>query len=395
MAFEEHKPTPLQPPTPVKAEITSIGGRLEFPYDQKGEIHVGYSRPDPVNSRNYDQFQLRWGEDGVKVRKGWLEWYVTRITFEKKYIYDNAGNFLDEVNSLFEQDSIEGVKIHDVELPAGADPDDPWLQQTWHGKTYAVVELNVETGEPVKVTIEGPAEPQLKAIPRLDSDLSRGSGSGGEGVTRFGFFVYLGECLASGVITQEHLGPLQWYLAFIPEAEASTGSSTSTAGSSAGSSASSAGSSASSAGSSAGSSKDTAIVPTPDGYRKWYAMEASEVLFFDFQEFTIGRGENKIEIDPLVLFSCEKDSLRAFVSPDFGHCTAEVKKDSLVLKSRHSAKKRKQRVQVMLKAVRRGFAGVRLAHATFEDFVDNECRLNPRMSRDEVVKALADRGVTE
>jgi hypothetical protein len=49
----------------------------------------------------------------------------------------------------------------------------------------------------------------------------------------------------------------------------------------------------------------------------------------------------------------------------------------------------------MLKGVRRGFANVRNAHATFEDFVDNECRLNPRLSREQVIAELAKVGVTK
>jgi len=40
MAFDEYLPTPLQPPTEVKADIQSIGGALQFPYDQKGEFRT-------------------------------------------------------------------------------------------------------------------------------------------------------------------------------------------------------------------------------------------------------------------------------------------------------------------------------------------------------------------
>jgi hypothetical protein len=124
-------------------------------------------------------------------------------------------------------------------------------------------------------------------------------------------------------------------------------------------------------------------------------MEATEVLFFDFQDFQIGRGKTKIEIDPIVVFSCEPNSLRAFASPDIGTCNATVEQDSLLLASKYSAKKRMQKTSVMLKGVRRGFAGIRSQYATYDDFVDNECRLNPRMTREQIIEALRDKGVSE
>jgi hypothetical protein len=147
---------------------------------------------------------------------------------------------------------------------------------------------------------------------------------------------------------------------------------------------------------SSGSSKDTAIVPDQNGqYRKWYAMEASEVLFFDFQDIENNNGISKIEIDPTVVFCCEPNSLRAFASPDIGHCNATVKNNFLVIKSKFSSKRKKQKAHVMLKGVRRGFANVRLAYATFDDFVDNECRLNPRMTREQILKELKKHGVSK
>jgi hypothetical protein len=124
-------------------------------------------------------------------------------------------------------------------------------------------------------------------------------------------------------------------------------------------------------------------------------MEATEVLFFDFQDFQIKHGKTKIEIDPVVIFSCEPNSLRAFASPDVGVCNAIVDHEFLILSSRYSAKKRTQKTSVMIKGVRRGFAGIRNQYATYDDFVDNECRLNPRMTREQIVDALRDRGVTE
>ncbi len=145
-----------------------------------------------------------------------------------------------------------------------------------------------------------------------------------------------------------------------------------------------------------GSSKDSAIVRGPDGgYLKWYCMEATEVLFFDFQEFSVGSGLSKVDIDPVVCFCIEKGTLRAFASPDIGSANVTVHGDCILIRSRFSKRQKKQTVQVMLKGVRRGFLGVRNQCANFEEFVDNECRLNPRMTRDQIIDELAKRGVTE
>jgi hypothetical protein len=122
-------------------------------------------------------------------------------------------------------------------------------------------------------------------------------------------------------------------------------------------------------------------------------MEASQVLFFDFQEFELPQGKHSIEVDPVVSFCCEPGTLRAWTSPDVGTCHATVSSERIKLSVRTSRKK--QRVQVMLKGVRRGFADVRNAHATFDDFIDNECRLNPRMKRKQIIEQLAKLGITE
>lgn len=374
----------------------------DLPHDSPRHSVSGSIRQKP----DYNQFLLKPGEDGVRVHRGWLEWYVNRIEFEKKFIYDRDGALLEDVNSLVEQAEIEGVKIENI-AGSTATAINPWIQLDWWGDVYAVVELNPESGEPVALTLEGPDRPNLRKIALLNSDLSRGSdsGAGGSGSgaedDRYGFTVLIGTCEEDEVIDQRHQGPLQWYLAFIPEAEASSsgssssGSSSQPSSSSGQSSSGSSSSGQSSAGSSAGSSKDTAIVPGPDGeYRKWYAMEATEVLFFDFQDFQIGHGKTKIEIDPIVVFSCEPNSLRAFASPNIGTCNATVDREFLTLSAKYSAKKRMQKTSVMIKGVRRGFAGIRNQFATYEDFVDNECRLNPRMTREQVIQALKDRGVT-
>jgi hypothetical protein len=367
----------------------------DLPRDSPRHSVSGSIRQKP----DYNQFLLKPGENGVRVHRGWLEWYVNRISFEKKFIYDKQGELLEEVNGLVEQAEIEGVKIQEI-AGSTATAIDPWIELDWWGNVYAVIELNPESGEPTALTLEGPEKPTLKNIALLNEELSRGSDGSGGG-DRYGFTVLIGSCEEDEVIDQRHQGPLQWYLAFIPEAEASSSGSSSSGSSQPSSSSgqSSSGSSqpsSSSGQSSRGSSKDTAIDLGPDGeYRKWYAMEATEVLFFDFQDFQITNGKTKIEIDPIVVFSCEPNSLRAFASPSIGTCNATVDREFLTLSARYSAKKRVQKTSVMLKGVRRGFAGVRNQFATYDDFVDNECRLNPRMTREQVIEALKNRGVTE
>jgi len=392
----------------IKKILGDLTNSQDVP-DVRDDIAVPYAIPTaatkgafrqlpPLNSRSprpewNDAFKLDFGSGGARVHRGLLEWFVTTLTFEKKAIYDVNGVLLTDVNHLVEQAAIEGVQTMNINTGGPTlTPLSPWLQLGWFGNVYAVVELDEGTGKPTNLTIEGPNVPTVRAIPRLDEDLSRGSSVGG----RCGYYVLLGNVTTGSPVNQAHIGPLQWYLAFVPESLGSVASSggSSASGGSASSGSSSASSSGSSSGSGGGSSKDTAIVPHPDGgYCKWYAMEAAEVLFFDFQEFELPRGRHSIEVDPVVSFGCEPNSLRAWTSPDVGTCHATVTSGRIRLAVRTPRKK--QRVQVMLKGVRRGFANVRNAHATFEDFVDNECRLNPRLSREQVIAELAKVGVTK
>lgn len=182
------------------------------------------------------------------------------------------------------------------------------------------------------------------------------------------------------------------------EAGSSSSSSEASSSESSSSESSSESSEESSEGSSgdSGSSKDSAVVRGPDGrYLKWYCMEATEVLFFDFQEFKVGHGTSRVEIDPVVLFCTERGTLRAFGSPDVGNVNVTVDGDNVVVRPRFSKARKTQTVQVMLKGIRRGFAGIRNEFTTFDVFVDNECRLNPRMTRKQIIAELAKRGVTK
>lgn len=335
-------------------------------------------------------FQLSRHLEGARVYRGKLLWDVTALTFEKKFLYDADGTFLDDVNSLAEQEEIAGPEVMEIDGGSSGGSGDGggsagsgaelegWHDLTWFGDVWAVVELNGETGEPVRLTLEGPDKPEMRSIPLLNSDLSRGSGSGSESGERMGWCVLLGNVPETGKIRQEWVGNLSWYLAFVPEAESS----------SSGSSGSSGGSSSSGSSRGSGSSKDTAIVPTPWGYRKWYAMEAAEVLFFDFMEVEVVRGRNVFPLDPMVLFCVEQGTLRAFPSPARGCAVAHVDGDELVVEARHWPWPRTQRVQVMLKGVRRGFAGVRNELATMEEYIANELRLRPDKTREEVMEEV-------
>lgn len=217
-----------------------------------------------------------------------------------------------------------------------------------------------------------------------------------------------GDGLVIEELKQVWKSDIAWYV--LEEDSSSSSSSESSGGSSAASSEdssdhSSGGSSgessaassggADSSGGDSGSSKDTAIVPTPQGYRKWYAMESADVRFFDFMEVDAARGLTRAAIEPLALFCMERGSVRAFVSAERGRTTARVVGAAVEIRSRHFPWPRRQRVQVMLCGVRRGFAGIRMAAATFEEFLDNECRLNPRLTRAEIRHQLAVRGITE
>jgi len=184
-----------------------------------------------------------------------------------------------------------------------------------------------------------------------------------------------------GFIEQERTGNIQWFLAFVPENDASSSSGSSSSGSSAPSSSAASGA--------LGSSKDTAIVPTSTGHRKWYAMESAEILFFDFVEYQVPRGITHHPIDPIVLESIAPGTIRAFISPERGRANVTIQGDTIVIHARHWPWPATQRVQIMLRGVRRGFSGVRNAPATYEQFIDNECRLNPRMTREEIIQALS------
>ena len=74
----------------------------------------GDGRPNINLALRHDAFKLDHGTDGARITRGWLEWYVTRIVFEKKYIYNSSGLLVDEVNSLASQEAIDGVKIMEM-----------------------------------------------------------------------------------------------------------------------------------------------------------------------------------------------------------------------------------------------------------------------------------------
>lgn len=167
-----------------------------------------------TGSAEKNQFQLAKGESGAKIHRGWLEWNVNKIEFEKKTL-PCGGTSPDVINSLSSQSEIDGVKVMPI-TPANGTVENPWIELGWYGNVYAVVELDRDTGHPTSLTIEGPTLPSLTPIPLLDNELSRASGSPG---TRYGYSVLIGVCNADGPIDQRHVGPLQWHLAFVPEVD--------------------------------------------------------------------------------------------------------------------------------------------------------------------------------
>jgi len=178
----------------------------------------GDGRPNINPALRHDAFKLDHGTNGARITRGWLEWYVTRIVFEKKYIYNSSGLLVDEVNSLASQEPIDGVKIMQM-AEAAAYEDSDWLQLNWYGDVWAVVELSEETGEPVSLNIEGPAEPVMRPIPRLDSDLSREASDSGD-LGTCGYAVKIGTVPENDKVVQMHIGNLYWFVSFIPEATA-------------------------------------------------------------------------------------------------------------------------------------------------------------------------------
>jgi hypothetical protein len=373
-------------PDPKDFDISRRGGKQFIRLrGLPGAVRPG---PPPIPA-----FTLSAGKSGARIYKGWLEWTVTTLKFKRRTIkMQPSGGSVDEVNLFTGQDEISGIMplIAELDEAGEAEPPPPaaaedWLELSWWGDVWAQWTVNEKTGHPTDFTIVGPDKPDLRAISALNEDLVRdgGSGSGASG-GETGYCLRIGNVPEAGAIEQERTGNIHWAFTFIPESEG-IGLSGSSRNSSAGSS--------DGGGSTSGSSKDTAIVPTPDGYRKWYAMESAEVLFFDFGELNVFYGLSHHDIDPLVAYCCEAGSLRAFVSPERGSATVRVVSDVLILRAHHFPWPRRQRVQVMLCGVRRGFAGIRLGFAEFEDFVDNECRLNPRLERSDILQQLENRGI--
>ena len=250
------------------------------------------------------------------------------------------------------------------------------------GDVYVYWEAD-DSGTISIVEIRGPEAPDGEDIGELEPDLTREITSGK-------YFVKIGTVPENGDIDQQISSDIPWFVTIAKGTDTSGSDSTPSEESNPSSAVSSAVSSG------IGSSKDTAVVLGPNGTKvKWYAMESSEVLFFDFQEFQVGHGTTRVEIDPVVLFGIEKETARAWGSPDVGNVNVTVEGDHIVVRPRFSKRHRQQAVQVMLKGVRRGFKDIRNAHASYDDLVDNECRLNPRMTRKQIVEQLAKEGVVE
>jgi hypothetical protein len=89
-----------------------------------------------------------------------------------------------------------------------------------------------------------------------------------------------------------------------------------------------------------------------------------------------------------VLECIEHGTIRAFISPERGSASVRVVDGQVVIRARHWFLPNLQTVQIMIYGIRKGFRGVRNADATFEQFINNECRLNPHLTRDQVLDCL-------
>ena len=321
--------------------------------------------PPPGGGKPF-AFALGKADDGATIWWGMLAAKVQIINFTRE------DGFLTSVT----QPPIYKTDFYPV---SGIDTDTtkPTKLGFW-GDVYVYWEAD-ESGFISVVEIRGPDAPDGEEIGEMEADFSRE-------VTSGKYFVKIGTVPKTGDINQQISSDIPWFATVVK--------GTDTNGSDSAPSEESTPSSAVSSG--IGSSKDTAVVLGPNGTKvKWYAMEASEVLFFDFQEFHVGHRTTRIEIDPVVLFGIEKGTARAWGSPDVGNVNVVIEGDHIVVRPRFSKRHRQQAVQVMLKGVRRGFKDIRNAHASYDDLVDNECRLNPRMTRKQIVEQLAKEGVTE
>ena len=341
-------------------EMPALKGFTDPPFKARRQKNL----PPPGGGKPF-AFALGRTNDGATIWWGVLLAKVTSVFCTRE----------DGFITTITQPPIQTTDSYPVGNP-DADTTKP-IQLDWFGAVYLYWEAD-ENGAISAVEIKGPDVPDGQDIGELPADLVRETTTGK-------YYVQIGTVPEEGPIDQQISSDVPWFPTIFKGENSNNGSSGSD---------DSAPSSAVSSG--IGSSKDTAVVLGPNGTKvKWYAMEASEVLFFDFQEFHVGHRTTRIEIDPVVLFGIEKGTARAWGSPDVGNVNVTVEGDHIVVRPRFSKRHRQQAVQVMLKGVRRGFKDIRNAHASYDDLVDNECRLNPRMTRKQIVEQLAKEGVVE
>lgn len=342
-------------------EMPALKGFTDPPFKARRQKNL----PPPGGGKPF-AFALGKADDGATIWWGMLAAKIQIINFTRE------DGFLTSVT----QPPIYKTDFYPV---SGIDTDTtkPTALGFW-GDVYVYWEAD-ESGFISVVEIRGPDAPDGEEIGEMEADFSRE-------VTSGKYFVKIGTVPKTGDIDQQISSDIPWFATVVKGTDTNGSDVTPSDGSTPGSGASSG----------IGSSKDTAVVLGPNGTMvKWYAMEASEVLFFDFQEFQVGHGTTRIEIDPVVLFGIEKGTARAWGSPDVGNVNVVIEGDHIVVRPRFSKRHRQQTVQVMLKGVRRGFKDIRNAHASYDDLVDNECRLNPRMTRKQIVEQLAKEGVRE
>lgn len=315
----------------------------------------GATRPGPPP---VPALLLSAGANGARVYQGVLEWSVFTLEFERHTI---SGK---KVNGLIGQDAIEGVEImkrDGAEEAAEEEGFDGWWDLGWWGDVWAKVILDPETGEPTSWDIVGPDKPEMQPIAALDQNLSRDGGSGGEGDT--GFVVFLGNVPEDGAIVQERTGNLQWFCAFVPTNEASSGGDSSGVDESSAVDDSSGGDSSGGDDSGGGSESEkssNAIVSMPwhpEGYGAMATIESNEVLFeFILRRRPLRWGRNTFQIDPRFIAVCDAHSFTAQVQGDRPWpLGVEVIGERVILRALPFFRPRF--VTIRLTGVRKGFGG--------------------------------------
>lgn len=349
MDSREARRASLPPKIPVRVESTFAASphtstnQFESP---KGRRRSGAT--EDAGLRKPFAFALGKWKDGATIYFGQLLSTVSILRYKRIKV---AGEW---VNSLAAQDAIKGVT---ATLPDNLDTTDSKLKPTkldWFGDVYLYWEADSATGEISLCDIRGPSQPSGSDIKELDDELSRGSGSDGEGA----YYVKIGAVDEDDGVTDQLISSdVTWSITLVPEGDSSSGdSSGSSSGDSSGSS------SGGSGGGSESEKSSNAIVEGPWTEGKFVALatlESNQVLFeFIVRDIRLRGPVTKVKIDPRFLYVCEPDSLCVAASPcgDGPYAVgASVKGEILTLTGLVRADRRPKVVNVRLTGTRKGF----------------------------------------